>query len=255
MADNKTLKWLTPNTFDKLSVAKVNETVDIPNDHAIFDEQQLELWRNIAQALSVPFDDTGYTLTLVYFKDKDESAQVFPHLCLDVKGVPVLRWGNFSLDLNKSGYEVHVNERLQAAIYLGDSDLFDEGHFISVKAYFKSDVTAFDVNRAINANKWEKVLAPRMQYIKLADVVGQTLDVYGYKPNKFDGFDLETSKGRLSANSAIKRVLRYEPEITPDKPATLIVGEQTGTTPQGHAMVDVKLLTWAAQQAEVFTFG
>ncbi|MBW4558453.1 MAG: hypothetical protein KME59_21510 [Trichormus sp. ATA11-4-KO1] len=267
-----TLSFYTERTESILSRARLpQESNNIPNDHQCFNEEQKAIWVTIAKAFGIDWNETGHTLRVVV--KNGENVIYTPYIGSNGTEA-VLVWGKVQQPLKAANKELvemvlggakrpcieafifELEDTLNITLMLakGDSDNATRYHkeLFSAPEEDKKNI----LRKALRAGKLHLYLSQAFERAKkLAEFAGKTLTVTGYELNLWGKFELITSEGKVLANTALVKKLSHTPEITPDKPATLEVGYESGRTTTGYPIFPVILTTQADLELPVFDFG
>lgn len=268
----ETLNFIPAKLQRTLELAKYSqESTNIPNNHKVIPSETLQLWTDIAQGLGIAIADTEYTLRVSY---RNGEVQVYTPYIGSNGDEAVLVWGKVQQPLSKIPKEtVELALATRGARPMMDCYLsaFNDSILVSLMITKDSELASKEVQEYHKLDADGKITALRRAFrsgnlhtylsksftraAKLGAIAGQTVQVTSYALNRFGKYELETSAGLVSGNTAIARRLDNAPVITPEYPATLTVGQSTSTTSSGHPIYPLTLTTHEDENLEVFVFG
>lgn len=267
-----TIQFVTERTEAVLSKAKFPSAFCIPNDHQCFDEQQKQLWKDLADAFGINLGDTGYTIKAVV---KDGQVRLDTPFVGTWNNQACLIWGQVkqplaALDKSKVELSIGGTKRpVMEAFIVSLEDTLSVFMMLPRDAredspkehqeYLKADEEGRKnlLKKALRTNKLHLYLPQSYEKPKkISEVAGKTLEVYGYTQNKWGKYELVTNEGIVVANSAISRRLEKAPVITKEQPATLEVSQfPIRKTSSGYDVYYTSLITQADKELPVFDFS
>ena len=266
---NKQMAFLTATTVSVLEKANINVDTNIPNDHPCFDQEQLQVWATLADALGIDFEQTGYTVRVVLGTQK---RNIFtPYVGSNGKEACIF-WGNVEKplsELDPAKVDVSIEGSKIPRMYFMTLESEEVAGFSLMISKAKEDSPAH-IKEYHAGNIDEKLKTLRLAYrkgklqtflatkftpaIKLSALENTEVTVIGYTRNSWGNYELAIEDGRVvRANTKLNNKLATNPEITKEKPATLTVGGSYDSN--GYTVFEVELETALDKELPVFDFG
>lgn len=250
------------DTFPKTQAALKNTILpdskftEVPNNrlNATLNADLISYLRKLAAAFEIDFDATGYTFLLCPDKGGKTVGYVMePTVQMSEDGKLCVFWGNVVKPLETiSNYEIgkafQIRESAPGVLTVvnqlaSDADEDAVAYYeLTLRTIAKSNdqpenINAMTFKRLAKSNNLHRIVQVKKTLPKkLADVVqtGAVYSVIGYGSyeTNYNGkadikyfVFIEGVQGRVQAQGNMVNVLKAEPVISPEKPATLYIGE------------------------------
>ncbi|MFB2876884.1 hypothetical protein [Floridanema aerugineum] len=247
--------------FNRAKFSK--ERTEIPNDHPAIARVQnvIDDALSILGLTNVFLSRTRFTYTVIY---KDGEVNIYAPYVGSKDGVAVLCWGDekFPISDIKSDLDIiEDNKRFLLEVADEEGNALELTMMVRRKDKDGNDVKfeKAELRKALKQGRLGEYLSQSfVKPLKLKDVQPGTYTVTGYESRIYEGDVKYTlfleGVGAVSANTALNNRLSFEPEITPTKPATLVISPSTKTTNQGHPIIPTQLTTAKDLEIPVFDF-
>lgn len=263
------MQFLTVNTIAVLEKARFAKDTNVPNNHQCFEQEQLQNWVQVAEALGIDFTKTGYTVRVVL---GDNGKKLYTPYIGSNGSEPCIFWGNVeqplsAVDTKKVDISIDGTKVPRGTFLIYDIE--ETVTFTLMVKRAKEDSETFIKN--YHTGKIEdKLTALKTAYrkgtltqylakkftpaIKLADIAHETVTVIGYKLNQWGNYELSLDDGQVvRGNTQLNNKLATNPEISVEKPATLRVGGSYESN--GYTVFEVELKTTLDKELPTFDFG